>query len=1206
MYLSKVEIFGFKSFPDKVKIEFAEGVSAIVGPNGCGKSNIVDAIRWALGEQGDKILRSEKRDDIVFNGSKTRKPLSIAEVALTFDNSKRILPTEYTEVKIARRYFRNGETEYFLNGVKVRLKDIRNLFIDTGIGPDAYSVIELKMIETILSPIKNERRKLFEEAAGIVSYKQNRDLTYKRLESVRESLLRINDIIREKQRNINMLERQVKKNEEARGVFEDLKKLEIITAIAETNYLINEINLIKENESSNITLKESLSKKIQSNDAKIDELTEKVKEIENLLLESEKNLNQKKDNLNKLEKEILVLEQKISHLENNLERLQSENINIQENIKNNEARKIHVSERINILRNTITISEKSFLEKKSKLDEAIELISNKKTELTSLGTKLKETNKLLNDKRREYEQYNVKYDTNLDRMKTISLMVENNLNRQNAYNNEKQKLENELQKIEAEIRKINNNLKSLQEEQNSLKNQIEKAESEYNTKYLELQKYHTKILYLENMYQNLEDYAEGIKYLINEKKFQGLSTVIDIIDVNSKFKTAIETALGEVSNYLILEYSDRVFDLIELLEKEDKGKVTFILNDKLFSERFNYISFPDELPDFLNIEGVYGFADSLVKSRDKKFEKLIKYLLDEYVVVENINIAFKLSKDNYYKFITLEGDIVTEGVIRAGGKINEESLRLGRDEYIKKLKQEEKELEISLKIISNTIEEYKNKIRELNIPDTLKILDEYEKRKSVLSNEISIINFKIESLNKNIDENNSIYKKLQEENNKLKESVNIKAEEIRIAEVESSNLDKEFNFLTDEFNEIEKTYTEYQNDYNSFNLELIKLKNELKNEEATLERIISSNDIQTKQLEKNKSTIERVNIEQQEKSEKIKKDKELFNELQQQQEKIKEEYEQIKTQLEEQREIQNKLNSEQRTYRNQYDRVSQKLIDSQILIREYTIKSEQVIDYIFRKYDYKISDNDKIDINDKFIEEFINENNEFDITRAKKRIEELNEKLKKLGGGYQQLVWDSFQEEKDELENITKQRDDLIESEKQIRKTIERINSEARTKFLKVFEQIRENFIKIFKELFHEGDEADLKLVYDTDEEGNIIEDPLEAKIEISAKPRGKKPTSIELLSQGEKTLTAIALLFGIYLIKPSPFCILDEVDALLDPANLLRFNKMIRKFSVNTQFILITHNERTMEMVDRLYGITMQEPGVTTIVETRFKSVNQ
>jgi chromosome segregation protein len=280
LHISKLEIFGFKSFPEKTKIEFAEGVSAIVGPNGSGKSNIVDALRWVLGEQGDKILRSEKRDDIVFNGTKNRKPLSIAEVSLTIDNSKRIIPLEYSEVSIARRFYRSGDTEYFMNGIRVRLKDIRNTFANTGMGPDAYSVIELKMVETILSPLKNERRKMFEEAAGIVTYKQNRDLTYKKLESVKESLARVNDIIREKQRNINTLERQVKKNEEAKSVFEELKKLEITAGIYEFKYLLKEKQDIKDHESENINLKSVLNEQISQNDVIHDNLLEEINRSE--------------------------------------------------------------------------------------------------------------------------------------------------------------------------------------------------------------------------------------------------------------------------------------------------------------------------------------------------------------------------------------------------------------------------------------------------------------------------------------------------------------------------------------------------------------------------------------------------------------------------------------------------------------------------------------------------------------------------------------------------------------------------------------------------------------------------------------------------------------------------------------------------------------------------------------------------------------
>ena len=306
MYLSKLEIFGFKSFPEKTTIQFSGGVSAIVGPNGSGKSNIVDALRWVLGEQGDKALRSEKREDVVFSGTSKRKPLSIAEVALTIQNNRNILPTEYSEVQIARRFFRSGETEYYLNGTRVRLKDIKSLFVDTGIGPDAYSVIELKMIETILSHVKNERRKMFEEAAGIISYKQNRDLTFKKLESVKETLTRVNDIIREKQRNVNALERQAKKNEEAKIVFNDLRLLEIVFYTFEYDKLVSEIKSIRDHEHENITLKQNLETELTADNARYDLLQEEIKVLEDISQNINYEFEEVRENITSLEKDNLV------------------------------------------------------------------------------------------------------------------------------------------------------------------------------------------------------------------------------------------------------------------------------------------------------------------------------------------------------------------------------------------------------------------------------------------------------------------------------------------------------------------------------------------------------------------------------------------------------------------------------------------------------------------------------------------------------------------------------------------------------------------------------------------------------------------------------------------------------------------------------------------------------------------------------------
>ena len=1202
MYLTKLEIFGFKSFPEKTTIEFAQGVSAIVGPNGCGKSNIVDALRWVLGEQGDRILRSEKRDDIVFNGTKTRKPLGVAEVSLTIINNKGILQTDYSEVKIARRFFKSGDTEYFLNGTKVRLKDLKNLFVDTGIGPDAYSVIELKMVETILSSVKNERRKMFEEAAGIVSYKQNRDLTFKRLESVRESLNRVNDIIREKQRNINTLERQVKKNEEAKKVFEELKALEIAISIEEYNQMLNEIREIKEHESENISLKENLQKEIEEYDNKLDELIETAAEKDKLFKNVSESVSGKRKEIDKFERENLVNEQKIKSLDENIKRLKSENESLLTGLKKNKDRLEELHNNIEILKNTIFVSEKSLDEKRTVLDNTKKVLREKKDEILLLGKKIKDVNKLVIDKRSNFAKTKNRHDSNLERLNFLSSENQSKLSDVKNLDSEKINSEKELNKLKQNLKILEKSYDEKLRNKNSLEKNIADAEKNIQSERLNLQKQLSKISYLENLIDSFEDYAEGVSHLIKSESTAGISTVIDTIEVEDKFKAAIETALGEVSNYIILNDSTRLHKLIKSLEENDKGKVTFILQDKLFSGMNQYIEFENDNLDFLKEKGVYGFADSFARSTNAEYSLLIKYLLDEYVIVENIDIAFKLSRDNYYKFITLDGDIVTDGVVRAGSNIKEDNIKIGRKQRIEKLRLTAKNEEDKISELEAYVEKLKADCESIDLDSDIKSISELEKLINRKSQDISILDFKINSINNSIQENEEEYGKIISENEELTKQINSAMEDINLEENSLANLEKELTFLSDEFEEVDKQHNEAQTDFNTFNMEVTKLRSELKTDESNYSRISGTIEYQNKQIEKNKAEIERDLKQYEECRSKIEYNLSRLDEIRAEQSSYLETFNILKSEIDSLRDIQNKINQEQRQRRSTFDKVSQKLIDSQIKIRENTIKSEQIHEYIQKKYEYTISEEDKTDLNNPILQEFIDSDSTLNLYRAKKSADIIGERLKKLGGGYQQLVWDSFQEEKDELQRIIDQKQDIVESEKDIKKTIEKLDTEARERFVKTFNQIRDNFINVFKELFSEGDEANLRLVYEEDEKGKINEDPLEAKIEITAKPRGKRPTSIELLSAGEKTLTAIALLFAIYQVKPSPFCVLDEVDAPLDPANLGRFNKMIRKFSDNTQFILITHNERTMESVDRLYGVTMQEPGVTTIVETKFK----
>jgi chromosome segregation protein len=1252
LYLSKLEIFGFKSFADKTTIEFDSGVSAVVGPNGSGKSNIVDAMRWVLGEQGDKALRSQKREDVVFNGTRFRKPLSVAEVALTIQNNKGLLPTEYSEVQIARRFFRSGETEYFLNGTQVRLKDIKELFADTGIGPDAYSVIELKMVETILSNVKNERRKLFEEASGIVTYKHNRDLTYNRLESVKETLNRVNDIIREKQRTVNALERQVKRNEEARVVSDELRVLELKVYKVDYNNLMSEIENIKANEGSNIDLKNQIEIELKQNDTVLDNLRNELKEIDTQMSNYNNDLQNVREQINFIERENLVNTEKSKSLTNDINRITEDNDRLEATIERNTSTHEELENKTKVLQNTLIMSEDSLKEKKVKVDETIKVITEKKNELVGFGSKMKDINKLVNTKKIAYEKNKSSYDANLNQLEKLSSGNKDSLMQLDELQNNKNTLEDELKPNLEKLRVAENTLRDKENEKTNLTAKISEKEKQVNEKRIALQNIKAKADALKNLIDSFDDYSEGIKYLIKDKGIKNLTTIVDAIDVEDKFKIAIETALGEVSNYVIANDSNDMDAILRSLEESKKGKVTFILNDKLMESYQQNFYFEDYTPDFIGEKGVYGIADKFVKSKKDEYLILMKYILDEFVIVDTVETAKRLSKGNYYKFITLDGDIFTEGFIRSGSETNKEGLKLGREKQIQKLDDEYKEYNIEVESDLKDLEQLSAHNSTIDLKAYKKVVDDLRKTCDDLELEIQKIDNKREILNKQLSESESGYNSISETNKSLLASIDILIKEVADAEAEQNNAERQLSFLTDEFNEVEQEYSKCSVDYNSFNVEVTKLRNELKNEEEHLKRMTSTLENSRRQLAKNNETLALNEKQIEDLKSKIESNASQLNEYKEEEKIISRSYNEVKAAYETKEAERYKIDLEQRQKRIDFDRISQGLVDAQVKIRENQVRAEQMVDYIKKKYEIQLEDytgkpetaevaeeikeeikeavqseveaelnsDDNEVLEDEIIEELeaakseeyesvtppvteqeAEPEEEFNLYDAKRRVDELSERLKRLGG-YQEMLFADFENDRKELDELVKQRDDLLESEKDIRKTIDKINKEARERFLNTFNQIRENFINIFKQLFSEGDEADLKMMFEQDEDGKMDDDPLEAKIEITAKPRGKRPTSIELLSGGEKTLTAIALLFAIYLVKPSPFCILDEVDAPLDVANLGRFNDMIRRFSDNTQFILITHNERTMETVDRLYGVTMQEPGVTTIVETRFK----
>ena len=825
------------------------------------------------------------------------------------------------------------------------------MFIDTGIGPDAYSVIELKMVETILSDVKHERRKLFEEAAGIVSYKRNRDLTFNRLDAVHESLLRVNDIIREKQRNVNALERQAKRNEEAKLVSEELRSLELKVSAYEFIRLINEINEIKSKEEYNLNLKETLHEEIQQNDITLDKYRSELSEADIILTEIGNKLSEEKREINFFEKENLVLGEKIKSLEGEISRLSTENEQLVLSKERNIEKESELKDKIKVLSNTIYISELSLKEKKAKVDASIKIINEKKNEMLELGRKLKEVNKTVSDNNSEYQKNKINYENNLLQMEKLSELNTGHLTEIEKLEKKKDEYENELKEFTDKLKAAEKLLREKEDEKKLQGEKLSEKEREISENKVEVQILKSRTDHLISMSENFEDYAEGVKYLVQDLKEKGVTTILDSVEVEDKFKIAIETALGEVSNYLIVDNSKDVGEYIDLLSENKKGKVTFILNDILNYKTFDGIPFLEEEPDFIGSKGVYGFADKYVKCVSDKYLLLMKYILDEYVIVDNVATAKQLSQDNYYKFITLEGDIFTKGFIRSGGEVNEESVKLGRQKKIDELNGKAVEYGNKVAELSSELETIKNKFDSILIETYKSNYDQLRKECDRIEREITNIDFRKDQMNKSITENENSYDSVKESNNKLNDTINFLIKEVSQSENEQYNLDKELIFLTDEFNVIEQNYSHDSADYNNFNLELTKVRNELKNEEQNLSRTSNSISYNEKQSASNNDTITANQKTLEVHKTDLVNNNEKIGILSEGIKITEEKYDAEKKLHDEKKGHQHKIDVEQRQRRLDFDNVSQKLINAQIKIKENEIKSEQIKDYVLKKYE---------------------------------------------------------------------------------------------------------------------------------------------------------------------------------------------------------------------------------------------------------------
>ncbi|MFA6596514.1 MAG: chromosome segregation protein SMC [Ignavibacteriaceae bacterium] len=1189
MYLKKLEILGFKSFAQKTEVNFHKGLTAIVGPNGCGKTNIVDAIRWCLGEQKSSTLRSDKMENVIFNGTASRKPMGMSEVSLTIENNKGILPTEYSEVTISRRIFRSGESEYLLNKNLCRLKDITNLFMDTGIGSNAYSVIELKMVETILNNKAEERRNMFEEAAGVNKYKLRRRLTLKKLDEVKGDLTRVNDIVSEVEKKVASLERQAKKADKYNKISTTLRELEIDLCERELALYTAQKDEVKFKKEEFFAKKIRLESELAQLDDKIKEVKEELYAIETQLAAKRNEITKQTEKIYSVQRSISVAEERKKSLEKNVDKYSQEKEELAVQLE-------------------ITLEQ--IEEFKEKIEETSASLLAKQNEREALSIKVEEQKTTLEEKRVALKSYS---ETILSKFKEITTKENDLANTEAALkrtNEALNKTDLRIKTLTDTIAKVVGFIGELSEDKIDVEQKLAEADSFFNQKQKEkddleqkLSSFRTKeaeaktvihalkdkIGFLQNLINNLEGFSKGAKELIAnpEWKTKDKNILANIGNANDKFRFAVEAALKNNLNNILVETIDDVKKGIEYLNTYDYGKASFYVFGFSESEKKSFL---EKLENYFLVRksrrleketSFLGWAENFVETEDR-WKPFFQKLLVNTAVVDTLENAFALSKQfSPFNFATLNGDFVhNSGVIEAGSAPKLDDTLFGRKQLLENLKKEIPQRDAQLLEIKQTLEQLENEIASID----LKALSENGK---ILLNDLRNVEKQIEKFefekSKAYDESEKAHQEMQvlvAQANKLEGELGSLSDVLRGQIEEKQKADETLRSLETDFSTSENDYRQLSAQQNQVNLALERLSGEKRNFENGLQRSHESVGTIRKSIEKREEDVASANEELQSLHAILEeKNDELF-ELNEVQGLLKSEEVAIDGQFKLVRSNIASLEYQQKNIRNEREEAVNAIHQADISLKELDFKIENLEQHIQEKYSLTLTLKPFDDLD------------AFDFKTRQEEVANYNQQIKNLGM-INPLAYSEYEEEKERLDFLSKQRNDLLDSERDLVQTIEEINVTAQQLFMETFEKIREHFIRIFRGLFNPGDEADLKL------EEAI--DPLEAKIEIIAKPKGKRPTSIELLSGGEKTLTAIALLFAIYLVKPSPFCILDEIDAPLDDANVDRFTKILEDFSENTQFIVVSHNKRTMEACDTLYGVTMQEEGVSKLVSVRF-----
>ena len=1175
MYLKSLEVHGFKSFANKLIFEFHDGITAIVGPNGSGKSNVADAVRWVLGEQSAKQLRGAKMEDVIFAGTQMRKPLGFAYVAITISNEDHKLNVPYEEVKIARRVYRSGESEYLLNGTACRLKDVQELLFDTGIGKEGYSIIGQGQIDKILSGKPEERRELFDEAAGIVKYKRRKAAAQKNLEEEKHNLERIEDILSEIEKQVEPLEKQAAKAKQYLAFRDELRVQDVNMFLIEYDRIHEEIKefegkqAIADNDLKNANQEYEKSKReyerVQS------ELDEKIKSIE---LKKDR-LNQSRVMLNNCEGDIRLLNEQINGIRQSENHYREAIESYKERIKNfeDEHKQYAVQKEEN---------SKKTEEIKSLANENEKLIANKKETAFEIENDIKSVQDM------KLAGINAAADIKSEELKYKTLLEQNNIKRAElnkrvlANKSEASVLAETISshkkvydEITEKIKAIDDSNAVMQEKFNGINEENQNRRSKHSDIQQKFHMENSRLNSLKNMSERYEGFGQSIKRVMERKEDTPgiIGVVADIIRVKKEYEIAVETALGGSIQNIVTDNEQTAKKMIEYLKKNRYGRATFLPLTNIHKKAAN------NARNVMAEKGVIGMASELV-SADEKYNDLVNYLLGRFVVVDNIDNAIALAAKYHHtlRIVTTEGELLNPGGSMSGGAFKNNNNLLGRRRQIKQLEEDVGKFKTKLTEYAAQIEQGEKEIKELR--EKIGANNRLRQNLIVKQNTEKIGYERAVSDLKNSEEQLELIRiegmRIEEDKDKLKGVMDGIGRRISESEDETKDFDEKISGYQEKLDKVREELNLLEQKDSEYMLKITSL--------AQSEDFINENMLRASE---GKNTVSMQLAQTMEDS------RNIGGQIKQKQDEIiktrniikttKEEIENSELDIKKQNLEKEELSEKNKTFLDKREELSKNINELEMESFRLAGRKEKLTEGIdnYTNYmweQYELTYHSALALKTQ---------TELTVSGMKAKIAEIKKQIKSLGSVNVNAI-EQYKEVSERYELLTTQHDDLIEAAKVLEEIIENLDNDMRKQFEEQFAEIRSRFDKVFKELFG-GGRGTLELMED--------EDILTAGIKIIAQPPGKKLQNMMQLSGGEKALTAIALLFAIQSLKPSPFCLLDEIEAALDDSNVDRYAEYLHKLTKDTQFIVITHRRGTMNAADILYGITMQEKGVSTLV---------